>query len=724
MANDGTVKIGVDIDEKEFQSGLSKLGKTAAVALGAATAAAGAFAKSAIDAGMTFDKSMSQVAATMGKTVGEIQDLRDAALEAGSTTAFSATEAADALNYLALAGYDSATAADTLPAVLNLAAAGSMDLAYASDLATDAMSGLGIEAGNENLTKFGDQMAVTTSKANTSVSQLGEAILTVGATAKNLAGGTTELNTALGILADNGTKGAEGGTRLRNIILSLTAPTDTAAEQLERLGVSVFDAFGNMRPLEDILSDLNSSMSSFTAEDRINAINKIFNKTDIGDVNYLLSVSRDRWNELSTAIDESQGAMQRMADTQLDNLSGDITIFKSALEGAQIALSDQMEPALRDLVQFGTASLGTLTEAIQTGSTDAIFNAALSMVDSLSASLEENLPTLIENGLTFLENFASSFRENAGILVDSGIQLVLSLAQGLADSFPTIIEKLPGIVSDIAGVINDNAPKLLKAGLDLIITLGKGLIEAVPTLVKNLPTIIKAIVNVISAFNWLNLGKTIITAFGNGIKSMANFIKTSAGNIKDDVLNKIKELPSALLKVGEDMIKKLWEGISSMGEWLRGKIGGFISNAISAVTGGSKSSSSSSGGSTRARSAPERAAASVNDAPNGPDMPAPANAPVDGAAGYSLTASDFSRVAAVRALESAIPNAVSRVSVSTAAMAPAAGDGGNGSRFHAKDIAAAIHEELNGMAVMMDGRTVGRLVTNQQNNMGRAFGTA
>ena len=721
MANDGTVKIGAEIDEKEFKSGLSKLGKTAAVALGAATAAAGAFAKSAIDAGMTFDKSMSQVAATMGKTVGEIQDLRDAALEAGSTTAFSATEAADALNYLALAGYDSATAADTLPAVLNLAAAGSMDLAYASDLATDAMSALGIEAGNENLTKFGDQMAVTASKANTSVSQLGEAILTVGATAKNLAGGTTELNTALGILADNGTKGAEGGTRLRNIILSLTAPTDTAAEQLERLGVSVFDAFGNMRPLEDILSDLNSSMSSFTAEDRINAINKIFNKTDIGDVNYLLSVSRDRWNELSTAIDESQGAMQRMADTQLDNLSGDITIFKSALEGAQIALSDQMEPALRDLVQFGTTSLGTLTEAIQTGSTDAIFNAALSMVDSLSASLEENLPTLIENGLTFLENFASSFRENAGLLVDSGIQLVLSLAQGLADSFPTIIEKLPGIVSDIAGIINDNAPKLLKAGLDLIITLGKGLIEAVPTLVKNLPTIIKAIVDAISAFNWLNLGKSIITGLGNGIKSMVSFVKSSAGNIKDAVLTKIKELPSALLNVGKDMIKKLWDGIASMGEWLRSKIGGFISNAISAVTGGSNSSS---GGNTRARPAPARAAAPVSDAPNDPDTPAPANAPVDGTVGYSLTASDFSRAAAVRALESAIPNAVSRVSVSTAAMAPAAGDGGNRPRSLAAEVAEAVHNELNGMEVTMDGRTVGRLVTKQQNNIGRAFGTA
>lgn len=141
--------------------------------------------------------------------------------------------------------------------------------------------------------------------------------------------------------------------------------------------------------------------------------------------------------------------------------------------------------------------------------------------------MEENLPTLIKNGLTFLENFASSFRENAGLLVDAGIQLVLSLAQGLADSFPTIIEKLPGIISDIAGVINDNAPKLLQAGLALIITLGKNLIQAIPALIKNIPQIILAIVDVITAFNWMNLGKGIIDGLINGIKGMLGSIKVT-----------------------------------------------------------------------------------------------------------------------------------------------------------------------------------------------------
>ncbi|MEI3506556.1 MAG: phage tail tape measure protein [Anaerotignum faecicola] len=174
---------------------------------------------------------MSQVAATVGMSVSEIHNgseayetLATAAKNAGATTKFTATQAAEALNYLALAGYDAGTSAEVLPSVLNLAAAGGLDLAYASDLTTDAMAALGIEASADNLTQFGDQMARASSKANYSVAQLGEAILTVGGTAKNLAGGTVELNTALGVLANRGIKGAEGGTALRNMILSLSAP--------------------------------------------------------------------------------------------------------------------------------------------------------------------------------------------------------------------------------------------------------------------------------------------------------------------------------------------------------------------------------------------------------------------------------------------------------------------------------------------------------------------
>ena len=315
----------------------------------------GAAVKTAAD----FESSMSQVQATMGITknsmstldgqsVNTMDALSDLAKQMGSKTAFSASECAQALNYLALAGYDTQEMADTLPTVLNLAAAGGLDLASASDMVTDAMSALGMET--KDADKMVDQMAKTASSTNTSVGQLGEGILTIGATAKTVKGGTAELNTALGILANNGIKGAEGGTHLRNVILSLQNPTDKAAATMDSLGVSVFDSQGNMRSLNDILGDLNASMEGMTEEEKANIISKIFNKTDLSSVNALLANTGDTWNELQTAIENSGGAAQQMADTQLDNLSGQLTILKSAVEGFAISIGETLMPMVKNIV--------------------------------------------------------------------------------------------------------------------------------------------------------------------------------------------------------------------------------------------------------------------------------------------------------------------------------------------------------------------------------------
>ncbi|MBQ8095163.1 MAG: phage tail tape measure protein [Clostridia bacterium] len=210
----------------------------------------------------SFDDSLKTVQATMGLVAGSSEEadrqialLNSTAQEMGRSTRYSASEAAEALNYLALAGYDADEACAALPQVLPLALAGGLDLAYASDLATDAMAALGLSM--DELGSFSDQMAVTAQKSNTSVGQLGEAILTVGGTAKGLKGGTAELNAELGILANRGIKGAEGGTHLRNVILSLTKPTDKAAAQLKALGVSVYDSSGNMRSMNDMLPPVN-----------------------------------------------------------------------------------------------------------------------------------------------------------------------------------------------------------------------------------------------------------------------------------------------------------------------------------------------------------------------------------------------------------------------------------------------------------------------------------
>ena len=370
----------LSMDTSEYDRGLSnaenKTGslKSTITKLGIGTAVAG-IGKAAIGVGQDFEAGMSQVAATMGissdavrRNEGDFKLLSDAAKEAGSTTQFSATQSAEALNYLALAGNDAQTSVSLLPTVLNAAAAGGLELGYASDLITDSMSALGLET--KDTTTFVDQLTMTSQKSNTSMGQLGEAILTVGGTAKKLKGGTVELTTALGILADEGTKGSEAGTALRNIILSLAAPTNTAANELKKLGVSAYDTNGNFRSLDDIFIDLHKSTNNLSESAKNQAFTKIFNKTDLKAVETMLASCGGRFDELSGAIENSAGAAEETAKTMNMNLKGAITTLGSALEGMGIAIYEKFKGPLTEAVNGAATAIQKLIKAFNEGKLD------------------------------------------------------------------------------------------------------------------------------------------------------------------------------------------------------------------------------------------------------------------------------------------------------------------------------------------------------------------
>lgn len=209
----------------------------------------------------------------------------------------------------------------------------------------------------------------------------------------------------------------------------------------------------------------------------------------------------------------------------------------------------------------------------------------LELVPSLAQGIQEKTPEFISAGLDLLGGLASSLRENAGMAVDAMIELAKGLAQGIADGIPAIIEKAPQIVSDLANTINDNAPKIFAAAWDIIKTLAKGLIDAIPTLVANIPQIISAIADTITAFNWLNLGKTIITGLGNGIKAMVSFAKDAGTKVKDAITGGIKKIPDEMLKIGKNIVKGVWDGISSMGSWIKEKVSDFFGGIVDGVKG-------------------------------------------------------------------------------------------------------------------------------------------
>lgn len=625
--------------------GIAKAAKAGAAVVGTAFTA---MAISSVKTGMKFDKAMSQVAATLGKSTKDIKDLRDFAIKMGEKTKFSATEAADALNYMALAGYDSKKSMEMLPKVLNLAAAGNIDLAKASDMVTDTQTAFGIST--KRTGKMVDEMAKAASTGNTSVEQLGDAFLTVGGLAKELNGGmvkmkdgTTkstdgvqELEIALTAMADAGIKGSEAGTHMRNMLLKLSSPTKDGAAMFEKLGVSVFDSEGKMRSLQDIFGDLNKSMSNLTQQEKLQAISDIFNTRDTASAEALLSAVESDWDGIGESILNAKGAAQKMADTQLDNLAGDVTLAKSAFESLQIAISDKSTGALRGFVQLGTKGIKEVTKAVKTGDFEGLFRkmgdefvnlrdrfikalpditktgadiavgigekffTALpgtiekmtqsagkigqALIDTiLNVFSKIDVPAIIGQSLDIAEGLSSKIREGAGKVVDAGITLIKRLAKGLADSFPVIIEKVPTIISNIAGVINDNAPKILKAGVDIIVTLGKGLIKAIPTLVKNIPKIIKAIWDVFTAVNWWNLGKNIITGLITGIKNMIPKLPGVAKNIVSTIWNFVKTLPSKLGTIGVDMIQHLGSGVKGMLGLIKTVFSGLLSLILGIV---------------------------------------------------------------------------------------------------------------------------------------------
>ena len=473
--SDGKLIFDTSLDTTGLAKGLKSLdgkvvsGLKAATGIigGAATAIAG-LGVAAMKVGSGFESSMSGVAATMGITADEIQRgseefelLKKAAKDAGETTKYSASQSAEALNYLALAGYDAEKAAAALPAVLNLAAAGNMDLAYAADLATDAMAALGIEATTSNLTEFGDKMAVTAQKSNTSVAQLGEAILTVGGTAKSLAGGTTELNAALGVLANRGIKASEGGTALRNIILALSAPTDKAAGKIKELGIEVYDAAGKMRPINEVFKDLDKQLASMSDDEKTNALNDIFNKVDLKSAQALLAGCGEEFDNLAAAIENSAGAMSEMAATQMDNLTGDIDILKSSLEGLAISFYESnLSDFARKAVQTVTDMVGQLSTALKEGGLEGFAESLGDILADGITKLASKAPDLINAGVKLISSFVDGLNKNADKIAKAAVDIGKALVNGLIKIIPKIIETAGKIMKSFATELGKAVPAL------------------------------------------------------------------------------------------------------------------------------------------------------------------------------------------------------------------------------------------------------------------------
>ena len=356
------------------------------------------------------------------------------------------------------------------------------------------------------------------------------------------------------------------------------------------------------------------------------------------------------WNNLLVGVAGGSQNMKQLVTNFSDSLktvgSNLLPVIQTTLSGLGQLIQELLPPMLQQIpkllqsilpdllasaVQLVTQVFSALGQAIPE-LLNIFVNTLLPMVTNLLTqigdSIGQNLPLLIDRVLNFLLDFTARLRENAGQFIDAGLHLILKLGEGIANALPDLIAKVPTIVSNIAGIINDNAPKLITTAIKLIATLAKGLIQAIPDLVANIPKIIKAIVDVFLAYNWVKLGKNLITKLKDGISNMAGKVKEAAGKIKDAVVNAIKALPSKLynlaksavgklvsilkhtarirdaasaikneivrvlsklpdklLEIGKNLVKGLWNGIKNAKEWVLEKIKGFGKSILDGIKG-------------------------------------------------------------------------------------------------------------------------------------------
>lgn len=300
-----------------------------------------------------FDAGMSEVKAISGATGTEFKQLETKAIQMGAKTKYSATEAASAFKYMAMAGWDTNDMLSGISGVMNLAAASGEDLATTSDIVTDALTAFGLSA--KDSSHFADILAQASSRSNTNVGLMGETFKYVAPVAGALGYSAEDCAVAIGLMANSGIKASQAGTALRSLFTRLAKPTDTVAAAMEKYNITLTDANGNMKPLSTLMSEMRDRFSGLSEAQKANLAATLAGQEGMSGLLAIVNSSDDDFKNLTDSINNADGASERMAKTMQDNLKGSFTIFKSTVESAAISIGKKLTPEVRKFVDTGTS---------------------------------------------------------------------------------------------------------------------------------------------------------------------------------------------------------------------------------------------------------------------------------------------------------------------------------------------------------------------------------
>lgn len=444
---DGYLNFDTKINEKGFNEGVSKISKIATTGLGVAVGNAmtkvagkvGEIGTAAIKVGMTFEAEMSKVSAISGATGDELSSLTDKAKEMGAKTKFSATESAQAMEYMAMAGWKTADMLNGIEGIMNLAAASGEDLATTSDIVTDALTAFGLSA--QDSTHFADVLAAASSNANTNVSMMGETFKYVAPVAGALGFSVEDCGVAIGLMANSGIKAGQAGTSLRQMLSSLTKPTKEVQTAMNTLGLSLTDSVGNVKSLDTVMSDLRSGFSGLSKAEQTQIATSLAGQEAMSGLLAIVNASDEDFNKLKDSIYNADGAAAEMAATMQDNLAGQITILKSGLEGLGISIYESVEVPLKNLASVGVKAISDLNEAYASGGFVGFINEIGNKVPMLKS---------------FTDAIAGFAEKTKGMSTDELMNLgkLTGVLVGAVPAF-SLIGKSAGTFSDILGGLGD-----------------------------------------------------------------------------------------------------------------------------------------------------------------------------------------------------------------------------------------------------------------------------
>ena len=520
---------------------------------GVVTAAGVAAVKTAAD----FDSGMSQVSAVSGATGSDLEALRDKAREMGEKTKFSASEAAEAMNYMAMAGWKTEDMLGGIEGIMNLAAASGEDLATTSDIVTDALTAFGLSA--EDSGHFADILAAASSNANTNVSMMGETFKYAAPVAGALGFSAEDTAEAIGLMANAGIKSSQAGTSLRTIMTNLTGPITLVGEKLGEVTVETTNSDGSMRSLRDILADLRGHWGQLSESEQAATAESIAGKNAMSGFLALMNAGESDISKLEGAIDTCSDSMdgyngmaEKMAAVMQDNLEGQLTILKSQLEELAISVGEILMPVVRDIVthiQGFVDKLNALPEPVK------------QMIVTIALVAAAVGPVLIVIGkvISSVGGIISVVGKFVGFMSATAIPAIASVAPVILPILPIIAAVVAAVIAVIAIVKNWGAISEWFKGVwenvcKGVEDIGKGLGDFFSGLWDGIKSVTEIVWNGIKSF---------FEGLWNGIKSMAETVFGGIKSFLGDTWDGIKSAAGTAWEGIKGGLSSAWEGIKT-----------------------------------------------------------------------------------------------------------------------------------------------------------------